>query len=114
MKRLLLSFLNPPVLPKLEAPTREVCARRLATRLMVLMTLVPFSSLCVSYTREERREQVNLWIKCLHFFPHVSKGTEWEQISTSDNNDNGDEENLLGLFFDAKVVDHHASKIVVI
>jgi len=78
-----------------------------------LMTLVPFSSLCVSYTREERREQVNLWIKCLHFFPHVSKGTE-EQISTSDNNDNGDEENLLGLFFDAKVVDHHASKIVVI
>ena len=44
----------------------------------------------------------------------MSKGTELEQISTSDNNDNGDEENLLGLFFDAKVVDHHASKIVVI
>ena len=80
---------------------------------MVLMTLVPFSSMCVSYTREERREQVNLWIKCLHFFPHVSKGTEWEQISTSDNNDNGDEENLLGLFFDA-VVYHHASKTGVI
>ena len=52
--------------------------------------------------------------KMSSFFSSCEQGNREEQISTSDNNDNGDEENLLGLFFDAKVVDHHASKIVVI
>jgi hypothetical protein len=52
--------------------------------------------------------------KMSSFFSSCEQGDREEQISTSDNNDNGDEENLLGLFFDAKVVDHHASKIVVI
>jgi len=53
--------------------------------------------------------------KMSSFFSSCEQGDRvGTNINIRDNNDNGDEENLLGLFFDAKVVDHHASKIVVI